>query len=269
MKIKNEFFSIFQICRSGQCFRLNQMEQDRYELMAGDRFLEIRTSGEETELCCQDEEYEVFWKNYFDLDADYGAYFSRIPSEDSYLSSAADFGCGIRILRQDVWEMIVTFILSQQNNIPRIKGLIKVLCQRYGEKKKGPDGRVYDAFPTPERLAGVTEEELRSLKFGYRSKYLCGTVKCVLEKRIDLGALYEMDARRAQEELMKLPGIGGKVADCIRLFALHQMDAFPIDTHIRKVLAEHYADGFPFERYPGCAGLMQQYIFYYDLMQSR
>lgn len=268
MKIKNEFFSIPQICKSGQCFRLNPVEKDRYELVAGDRFLEIVLRGEETELLCEDEEYESFWKAYFDLDTDYASYFAKIPKEDAYLSQAASFGKGIRILRQDLWEMIITFILSQQNHIPRIKSLIEALCQTYGEEKKSAGGRLYRAFPTPENLAGATEEELRSMKLGYRSKYVCGTVRCVLESKVDLKALARLDDKEAKAELLKLSGIGGKVADCIGLFALHRMDAFPVDTHIRKVLEEHYKEGFPFERYRGCAGLMQQYIFYYDLNRN-
>lgn len=265
MIIKNEFFSIPQICESGQCFRLQQTDEDRYELYAGERFVELCIRDDETEVCSMDEEDEEFWRNYFDLETDYSRYFDQISPEDEYLVNASRFGRGIRILRQDVWEMIITFILSQQNNIPRIRQLIRTLCEQYGRKKRRPDGTIYDAFPSPEDLSGVTEERLRELKLGYRSKYICGTVRKVLDREVDLEMLAHMDDAAARAELMKLPGIGGKVADCICLFALHQMDAFPVDTHIRKVLEEYYPGGFPFERYKGCAGLMQQYIFYYDL----
>lgn len=269
MKIQNQFFSISQICQSGQCFRLSQIGEDRFELIARDQLLKIRTIGQETQLDCPEEEYEAFWKSYFDLDTDYGRYFAMIPPEDAYLSLAANFGRGIRILRQDLWEMIITFILSQQNNIPRIKQLTQTLCQKYGAQKKRPDGAIYYGFPSPQDLAHATEEELRSLKFGYRSKYLQGTVQYVLNENINLNSLYQMDYQTAKKALMALPGIGGKVADCICLFALHQMDAFPIDTHIKKVLEAHYRDGFPFAQYPGCSGLMQQYIFYYDLKKGQ
>ncbi len=284
--IENNCFSIPQICESGQCFRLDAVSEDTYELLAGSRYLKIgirenlteAAGGEEnayahgepnaygeTILYCTQEEYETFWKEYFDLSASYSDYIARIDRQDDYLKSAAEFGSGIRILRQDTWEMIITFILSQQNNIPRIKGLIRTLCERYGERCVTPDGRTYDTFPRAEDLAQATEEELRELKLGYRSKYICQTAKMVAGGEIDLDALREMEYPEARTELMRLPGIGGKVADCICLFALHQMDAFPVDTHISKVLERHYPDGFPFKRYQGCAGVMQQYIFYYDL----
>ena len=282
--IENNCFSIPQICESGQCFRLDAVSEDTYELLAGSRYLKIKIRGNlaetagreenanahthaygETILYCTQEEYETFWKEYFDLSVSYSDYIDQIDRDDDYLTGAAAFGSGIRILRQDTWEMIITFILSQQNNIPRIKGLIRTLGEGYGERRETPDGRIYYTFPRAEKLSQATEEELRELKLGYRSKYICQTAKMIAGGEIDLDALKEMEYTEARTELMRLSGIGGKVADCICLFALHQMDAFPVDTHIKKVLECHYPDGFPFERYKGCAGVMQQYIFYYDL----
>ena len=280
--IENNCFSIPQICESGQCFRLDAVSEDTYELLAGSRYLKIRirenlaeaagrdgnrkaNSQGETILYCTQEEYDTFWKEYFDLSVSYSDYIGQIDEQDDYLKSAAEFGSGIRILRQDTWEMIITFILSQQNNIPRIKGLIRALSERYGKKCETPEGRAYYAFPCAEELSRAAEEELRELKLGYRSKYICQTARMVAGGEINLDALKEMEYTEARTELMRLSGIGGKVADCICLFALHQMDAFPVDTHIKKVLELHYPHGFPFEKYRGCAGVMQQYIFYYDL----
>ena len=272
--IESEHFSIPQICESGQCFRLDPVSEDTYELLAGDRYLKIsvQSAADEggagkTVLHCSEAEYEGYWKEYFDLSVSYADYIARIDDSDEYLKTAAGAGRGIRILKQDIWEMIVTFIISQQNNIPRIKGLIQVLCGRYGRQKKTPEGRTYAAFPGFVELAGAKEEDLRKLKFGYRSKYICGAARMAAEGQIDLAALESMDYEHARAELMRLPGIGSKVADCICLFALHQMDAFPVDTHIRKALELHYPNGFPFERYQGCAGVMQQYIFYHDLKE--
>ena len=280
--IENQYFSIPQICMSGQCFRLNPVSGDTYELIASDRYLRIKVeegapSGaadgvegrkggtERTVLYCSSEEYESFWKRYFDLDTSYEEYLAGIDPKDEYLRTAAWFGSGIRILRQDVWEMIITFILSQQNNIPRIKGLIQAVSGKYGKKIETEDGRMYNAFPTPDELSSAAEEELRALKLGYRSRYICGTARMIASGEVDLEQVKKMDYLTARAELMRLPGIGGKVADCICLFALHHMDAFPVDTHIQKVLDARYGGKFPFEKYRGCAGVMQQYIFYYDL----
>lgn len=284
--INDPNFSIPQICDSGQCFRLEPVGNGEYVLQAADRYLKIRTgrreqteerglgkwedaaeneSESQTILYCTEEEYHSFWETYFDLNVSYRDYLDRIDPEDAYLIRAAAFGSGIRILRQDVWEMIITFILSQQNNIPRIRKMIRELSHSFGEKKEAEDGTFYYGFPTPERLAGVSEDELREMKFGYRSRYICGSAASVADGRFDLASLTGMEYGRAKEELIKLPGIGGKVADCICLFALHHMDAFPVDTHIKSVMDTYYSAGFPFERYRGCAGVMQQYIFYYDL----
>ena len=193
--IENNCFSISQICESGQCFRLDAASEDTYELLAGSRYLKIgirqkdlagETDGSgkadvygETILYCTQEEYDSFWKEYFDLSVSYSDYIARIDADDDYLRSAAEFGRGIRILRQDTWEMIITFILSQQNNIPRIKGLIRTLSERYGRRKETPDKRVYYTFPEAEALSKATEQELRDLKLGYRSKYICGTAQMV------------------------------------------------------------------------------------------
>ena len=270
--IDNQYFSVSQICRSGQCFRLDPVKDGFYELIAGSRFLRIKAGdggkAEKTVLYCSRKEYESFWREYFDMDASYEGYLAGIDPEDEYLRAAGQFGSGIRILRQDVWEMIITFILSQQNNIRRIKGLIRAVSGEYGEKMETKEGKMYDAFPAPDRLAAATEEELRALKLGYRSRYICGTARMVASGEVDLDQVKKMDYPEARAELLKLPGIGGKVADCICLFALHHMDAFPVDTHIQKVLDARYGGKFPFEKYRGCAGVMQQYIFYYDLHRS-
>ena len=267
--IENQCFSVSQICRSGQCFRLDPAGDGSYELIAGERFLKISADSAEasgkTVLYCSREEYESFWKEYFDMDTSYEKYLAGIDPEDEYLRAAAQFGSGIRILKQDVWEMIITFILSQQNNIPRIKGLIQAVSGKYGKKIETEDGRMYNAFPTPDELSSAAEEELRALKLGYRSRYICGTARMIASGELDLEQVKKMDYLTARAELMRLPGIGGKVADCICLFALHHMDAFPVDTHIQKVLDARYSGKFPFEKYRGCAGVMQQYIFYYDL----
>lgn len=270
IKVKATDLSIQQISESGQCFRLNRIAENRYALVALGRYLEIEQRGDELIFSCSQEEYDTVWRQYFDMENDYGQYRSAISEQDDYLTQAAAFGSGIRILQQDVWEMLISFIVSQQNNIKRIRKCIETLCERYGERKSFGDGQNaedmgYYTFPDVEALAQATEEELRACNLGYRSRYIVGASNSILKGEVDLDALKKMDYIQAKGELLKLSGVGEKVADCICLFGLHHMDAFPVDTHIRQAMDTHYPAGFPFERYAGYAGVMQQYIFYYDL----
>ena len=255
-----------QIAESGQCFRMTRIEGGTYEVIAGDRYLEVTQSGNECIFRCTDSEYEDFWKHYFDLETDYGEYKSRINPKDQYLMNAAEFGRGIHILNQDLWEMIVSFLISQQNNIVRIRRCIQNISEKYGEKKTTANGTVYHAFPTAEALAVLEEDALKECNLGYRSKYVVRTARSIANGEVSLDAVRAMPYQEAKEELLKLFGVGVKVADCICLFALHQLEAFPVDTHINQALKKHYPKGFPKRRYKGCEGVMQQYIFYYELL---
>ena len=276
--IENEHFSIRQICESGQCFRLELLEETedqdgkvsrKYGLPAFGKYLRISQCGKSVSLSCTQEEFDSIWKDYFDLAEDYGRLIASIDPEDDYLCRAAAFGSGIRILRQELWEMIVSFIISQQNNIKRIRRCIDLLCRKYGTEHRTPEGDSYFTFPTPEALMDARLEDLYACNLGYRSRYVKETAGAVCRKEVDLAAIMQMDHKEAMESLEKLCGVGTKVANCICLFALHQTDAFPVDTHINKVLKEQYPEGFPFEKYPGYGGSLQQYIFYYDLMNGK
>ena len=274
VEIENAFFSVQQICDSGQCFRLELLEEReeadgkihrRYGLPAFGRYLEIRQCGQTVSLSCSLEEFDAVWKGYFDLDADYEAIITSVDSGDTYLRQAVSYGKGLRILRQDLWEMIVSFIISQQNNIRRIRKCIETICERYGEARISESGVSYHAFPEPEALALASQEELQDCNLGYRSRYIRQTAGSIVQGEVELERLQKMDYGQARAELKRLCGVGDKVADCICLFALHHLDAFPRDTHINQVLERRYRQGFPFDRYRGCAGVMQQYLFYYDL----
>lgn len=258
-------FDIGQICDSGQCFRMSMREDGSYRVVAKDRYLEVKQEGEEVTFSCAEEEFEEFWKVYFDLEEDYGEYIAQINPTDAYLLKAAEFGDGMRILRQDLWEMIVSFLISQQNNIVRIRRCIQNICEKYGEKKQNFRGEIYYAFPEPEAFAGLDEEDLKECNLGYRSKYVVRTAKMVVKGEIDLNEVQKLPYKEAKEELLKMFGVGVKVADCICLFARHDLQAFPIDTHIRQALEAHYKKGFPKRRYKGFEGVLQQYIFYYEL----
>lgn len=258
-------FDLAQICRSGQCFRMEQIEENLYSVIAGERYLEIEQQNRLFLFYCDEEDFDSFWKQYFDLESDYAAWIGQIHPKDLYLNRAADFGSGIRILRQDLWEMIVSFLISQQNNIVRIRRCIQNICEAYGEQKSNDRGKIYYTFPSPQALAGLEEDALKACNLGYRSKYVVRTAKSIVSGETDLEAVRDMPYKKAREELLHLFGVGEKVADCICLFALHHLQAFPVDTHIHQALQNHYKRGFPKQRYKGYQGVMQQYIFYYEL----
>ncbi len=267
VKITAENFNIYQIYDSGQCFRMlpRSGEEAVCSVVASGRYLEMQKDEDAWVFSCDEEEFESFWRGYFDLEADYRGYIEQINPRDAYLRQAADFGSGIRILHQDLWEMIVSFLISQQNNIARIRRCIENICGSYGEARTNFRGETYYTFPGPEALAGLDEDALKACNLGYRSKYVVRTARSVVSGEVDLEAVARMPYRKAKEELLKLFGVGEKVADCICLFALHHLQAFPVDTHISQALQEHYKRGFPRRRYRGAEGVMQQYIFYYEL----
>ena len=265
LTIEMDNFDLGQICRSGQCFRMDQIGDDRYRVIAGDKYLELTQERGIVNFFCPEEDFIFFWIRYFDLDHDYNEYIQKINPRDKYLTAAGEMGSGIRILQQDLWEMIISFLISQQNNITRIKKCIENISREFGEKKESSTGAEYYAFPTARALASATEEQLRECNLGYRAKYVLDTARKVFFGDISLESIYDMTYKNARKELLNLYGVGEKVADCICLFGLHQLDAFPIDTHIRQALDAHYKRGFPNRRYKGFRGVMQQYIFYYEL----
>lgn len=265
-QIVKENFSLSQICQSGQCFRMDRVRDSVYRVIAGGNCLEVEQRGEQILFDCDQTEFEAFWKDYFDLDQDYGSYIAQIDPSDTYLMQAAALGSGIRILRQDLWETTVSFLISQQNNIKRIRKCIQQICEQYGESRSGRQGGTYHVFPGPEAFCGLEEDALMACGLGYRSKYVVRCARSVVSGETDLEAVRKMPYQEAKTELMKLYGVGAKVADCICLSALHHLQAFPVDTHISQALAGHYAEGFPSARYEGYQGVLQQYIFYFELL---
>lgn len=265
VKITNEHFSLNQICQSGQCFRMNQTQEHHYKIIAGQRYLDAYEEDDCIFFCCSNEEFHEFWEDYFDLKRNYHHNILKINPNDSYLLSAASFGGGIRILRQDLWEMIVSFLISQQNNIVRIRRCIELLCKTYGTEMVSSRKETYYGFPTPETLSRLEDNQLMACNLGYRSKYVVQAAKQVASGNFDLIKLKALPYKKAKEELLNLFGVGEKVADCVCLFGLHHLEAFPVDTHIKQALQAHYKRGFPNRRYKGFQGVLQQYIFYYEL----
>ncbi len=283
-----EFFDLAQIADSGQAFRMRPLPEDLlktagyekgYQIISGPNYVEIYQNGSDFAICCTEEEYG-YWADFFDLDTDYKSMRAAIAPEDIYLNNAATYGFGVRILRQDVWEIIITFIISQQNNIPKIRNAVEKLSAQYGTAYVNFRGDTYYAFPRPEQLAAASEAQLRDLKLGYRAKYIYQTCQDVVDGRLDLDRLAAIDYKEAMNCLMSIYGIGEKVANCICLCGLHHIDAFPVDTWIKKILLQEYyrpdyeklpkSKLFPtiiqehFGRYKGFSGVMQQYIFFYE-----
>ena len=266
-------FDLDKIADSGQCFRW--VKQDpviagvsgsgscTYRIIAGERSLYVTSLGDgRYELDCTAGEYDGFWREYFDRDENYESIRSRIdPKQDPFLWEAAEREKGIRILRQDSWEMPITFIISQNRNIPAIRRSVELLAEACGEKRVDSKGQAYYAFPGPEAVAALHEDVLSDCRLGYRCKYIRAAAEAVAGGKIDLDALRDTDADTAMNALTKLYGVGMKVASCVCLFGLHQTDAFPVDVWMKKVLEEQYPQGYPYDRYSPFNGVYQQYMF--------
>lgn len=278
-RIKIEDMDLGQIAQSGQCFRMKEQEHGIWSVAAGGEYIEAVKEGEEFIFSCDKPEFQLIWSSYFDLEEDYGGYKKRVPSEDTYLREAIRCGWGVRILRQDFWEMLITFLISQNNNIPRIKGSVAGLCERFGSEKTGRGLMLsasgsweettcsYYTFPSPESIAIAGLSGLSGLGLGYRDKYLLSIAEHCSGSEGEkwMSGLKEADYETAHTMLQKQYGIGKKVADCVCLFGLHHVGAFPVDTHVKQILTAHYPNGFPLKRYEDCAGILQQYMFYHKI----
>jgi len=271
VRIYKKNFDILQIADSGQCFRMNQLRAEkgriRYGMIAYGKYLELeQTDEDQVELYCTEEEYHGIWEDYFDLSYDYETLVRTLmEGGDPFLKEAAAYGKGIRILKQEPFEAMISFIISQNKNIPAIRSGIEALCARYGEKigTNQEDGREYYAFPTPEALSKADKEELRRLKMGYRDDYIISAAQAVVTGEVEFKHLKEIGFEEAVKSLKKVHGIGDKVANCISLYGLHHIEGFPVDVWIRRVIDEIYHKKFEKELYCGYAGIVQQYMFYY------
>ncbi|MBT9715188.1 HAD-IIB family hydrolase [Anaerobutyricum hallii] len=264
--IKNDYIDLKQIAESGQCFRWKKMCPGRYFVISDGRaacFFQEKTG---IRILCREKDEEYF-RRYLDLDMDYGKVIEKIDEKDDFLTGAAQMGRGIRILRQNLWEMIISFIISQRNNIPRIMKSIDALCEKLGEQivfDYEGEHLVGYTFPAPEVIVGA---DLSEFKFGYREKYIRQTAEDILEGKFDLEEVKDAvdegkTPEQVKEMLKQLKGVGEKVASCIQLFGLHQLELFPIDTWIAKVEKMYYNGHFPVEKYKDTAGIMQQYLFF-------
>lgn len=244
----------------GQCFRWRPGEDGVYRGVAGGRAARVYPRGGDVYIEAEERDLP-FWREYFDLGTDYAAARESVEVCD-YIRECAAYGEGIRILRQDKWEALCSFIISQCNNIPRIKGIVEKLCALYGEPVEAPWGEAR-AFPAAERVAELEEIDLAPLHAGYRAPYILAAARAVAAGELDLEKTGLLPCTEARAELKKLNGVGDKVANCVVLFGLHQLDAFPVDVWIKRALAENMPEGFEPSSLGKYAGLAQQYMFYH------
>lgn len=250
-------FNLAQTLGCGQCFRFAQMSENRFCGVALGRYIELECLENVLDVYCESDFSVDEISAFLDLDTDYMA-VNEILSADETLKSAIGYAGGIRIIRQPKWEALCSFILSQNNNIKRISGIIERLCECFGE----PVGNGRYSFPSAEILSVLSIEDLAPVRSGFRAKYVIDAAKKVASGEVDLDKISLLDTDSAREELMKISGVGPKVADCTLLFGFHKLDAFPKDVWIKKVLAEFYPEGFPdFAKQYG--GIAQQYLFHY------
>lgn len=258
-------FDLKRIAESGQCFRWHPQADGSYRIMHGDACVYVdQLDPTHFSFDCDEAAFGEVWRGYFDLDESYGAIRARVDAEsDPFLWRASECERGIRILRQDPWETLISFIISQNRNIPAICHSIELLAEAAGKQAEDGRGFAYHCFPSAEAIASLSQDELLRCKLGYRWKYVKGTAEAVLEGLVDLEALKDVDGEEAMASLTQLPGVGPKVASCVALFGLHQLDAFPVDTWMRKVLSNEYPQSYPFENYSPYNGVFQQYLFAY------
>lgn len=250
-------FDPSQILDCGQCFRWAG-SGGAYAGIAHGRRLELYLRDDGLILKnVSPSEFDAVWKDYFDLGRDYGE-LRLLFSEDEALRRAAEFSPGLRIMRQEPWETLITFILSQNSNIPRIKGMVARLCENFGETLSGGDF----AFPGPERLASLTEDSLAPVRCGYRAAYIIDAAQRASDGRLRLGALHKLDSENARRELVQIHGVGPKVAECALLYGFGRVERYPLDVWMKRVMASLYPDGFP-EELSDVAGIAQQFLFHY------
>ena len=269
----SEDFEPKHVFECGQCFRWLREDDGSYTGVVQGKVINVK---KENDLIIFDntnkEEFENLWFDYFDLGRDYGEIKDKLRVMDEYLEKATEFGKGIRLLQQDGWEMLISFIISANNRIPMIQRAINNLSERYGTFIGEYRGKKYYAFPTPKQLSEVLVEDIRACQTGFRDKYIKGAVDYVNENNEDVLSYRNLSTDECVKELIKFSGVGPKVADCIALFGMQKYDTFPVDVWVKRVMEEFYVEDnlslpkirkFALEKWGDLSGFAQQYLFYY------
>ena len=260
-------FDASRVFDCGQSFRFYESDGVIDGVAMGRRIKLVQSGDTLMLLGVSTDEYESVWERYLGLDEDYETINAdvcrRLGKYNNVINDAVKAAAGIRILRQDHWEALCSFIISQNNNIPRIKKIISDMSHALGEKFSAFGEDCY-AFPTPQAIVDAGIPALNALKMGFRSKYVTDAAQRVLDGRVDLGAVEKMSFEEGEEYLMQIVGVGKKVADCTLLFGYHKTEAFPVDVWIRRVLEKYYPDGIDISSLGPYAGITQQYLFCYE-----
>lgn len=264
-------FNLKHIFDCGQCFRFNEIDENTYFGVAKDRALCISQIDDTVTLYDTTEnDWNNIWFDYFDLGRDYGE-IKRILSEDDVMKEAISYGGGIRILNQDLWETIISFIISASNNIPRIKGIIERFCENFGEKIEYM-GNTYYTFPNINKTASLSKESLSVIRSGFRDKYIMDAAQKFKSGELSDGYIRSLSTIDAKNALMTINGVGNKVSDCILLFGLGRVDSFPVDVWIKRIMEYCYFDSeqsietiseFAQSKFGDIGGFAQQYLFFY------
>lgn len=271
-----EDFELRHIFDCGQAFRWEKVAENEYIGVSGEQVLRISQEGTSVSYSCSEVDFDSFWVPYFDLNTDYGQIKRTLIENDPSLLDAITFGSGIRLLNQEPFEMLITFILSANNHIPRIRSLVKKLSENYGEPIEHPwkdlVGDFY-AFPTPEALAKAKVDDLRKLGLGYRDQYVLESAIKAATHPDWIHKIQTLPYDEAKKELLAFSGVGPKVADCILLFSAGKHEAFPIDTWIKKTLERRYhlnqlnnkaLEAWADSVFGPLKGYAQQYMFFYE-----
>lgn len=282
--IKNQdSFKLKDIFECGQCFRWEKEEDGSYIGIIKQGVLRVSQKNQDITFEGNlDGDFKKIIYDYFDLNTDYRKYKSTLSKVDKYMKESISYGEGIRILRQDLWETIISFIISANNNIPRIKKIINSISQKYGKKVEF-QGKEYFLFPSVDELSKAKVEDLRALGTGFRDIRIYNTTKMIKNKEIDLDYILSLDdSEKIREELLKLDGVGPKVADCIMLFALKREDVFPIDVWVRRVINDLYIHNeveekvnkkeinrIAKEKFGNLSAIAQQYLFYWKREEGK
>ncbi len=240
----------------GQAFRWQKTDDGCWQGVALGKFLKLNQEG--TTITLYDttiDDFNTYWQRYFDLERDYKGILSSYDDE-SLITACREYP-GIRILKQDEWEAICSFIISANNNIPRIKGIIERMCEAFGEKT----GDSF-SFPSPEVIAKCTVEDLAPLRSGFRAKYIIDAAQKISSGEVDIEKIKQLPFDEAKQELLKIKGVGEKVAQCSLLYGFGRMEAFPVDVWVKRIVSELYPDGLP-ECIKGTEGIAQQYLFHW------